>query len=404
MDSNQNQSQGGNGNDGDEEGSADGADVSGADGSQMSDDGVSSDDGNAQNADNGSSGKDNANGSGQGDGTHNHSGNTCPNCGNPVDENGNAQNQGGSGSGGSGIGGNARTTVTKIYKKRADGTREEVGQDVWVDRIDIDPNDDVWKQASDLGIDPITRGEEQRVKEQIAHDIEEQRRSNAYGNGAGNMLLDYVARGLRPPVVDWKKMLRRVASRACAQKIKGRDDFTWQRLSRRYSQGKYMFPGMMSYVPTIRFAIDTSGSMSKNEYHKALSEAEGILRYSRAKIEVVCVDYVASKIRKVSSVKEITDEMVGGGGTDMGAALRQAAEQKPKERPDVLVIATDGCYDWDGFARQLAAPELKKMVVIVLLVYKFDEDRYYAEQGSVDKYQQLVRKYHKDAKVVQAWV
>ena len=361
----------------------------------------------------GQDGADGSNADGQGgqaQGGADGSQHTCPNCGNPVDENGNAEGQGGSGnsqgqgSGSGGMGGNATVKVTKIYKKNADGTRTEVGQDAWVDRIDVDPSADVWKQASELGIDPITRGEEQRVKEQIAHEIEEQRRSNGYGSGAGNMLLDYVARGLRPPVVDWKKMLRRMTSRACRTMTKGRDDFSWQKLSRRYSQGKYLSPGLVSYTPTIRFAIDTSGSMSANEYHKALSEAEGILRYARAKIECVCVDYTAGEIKKVRTVKEMTNDMVGGGGTDMGAALRQVVEQKPKERPDVLVIATDGCYDWDGFSKQLAAPELKKTAVIVLLVYKFDEDRYYAEQGTMDNYQAMMRKYHKDAKLVQAWV
>ena len=380
-------------------------DAQGGDGGNDANDGNDGNDGNqqGQNGQGNQPGQSDQNGSQpsqNGQGNH-----TCPTCGNPVDENGNAPGSGGS-QGGSGGPSRGRVTVTRIFKKKPDGSREEVGRDdkAWVDRIDISPDSDVWKQASELGIDPITRGEEQRVKEQVAHDIEEQRRSNGYGSGAGNMLLDYVAKGLRPPVVDWKKMLRRVTSRACEQKTKGRDDFTWQRLSRRYSQGKYMFPGMMSYIPTVRFAIDTSGSMSQQEYHKALSEAEGILHCTRAKIECVCVDYEASEVRKVRSVKEITNEMVGGGGTDMGAALRQICEQKPKERPDVLVIATDGCYDWDRFVKQLAAPELKKTAIIVLLVYKFDEERYYAAQGGIDGNQAMMRKYHKDAKLVQAWV
>ena len=70
----------------------------------------------------------------------------------------------------------------------------------------------------------------------------------------------------------------------------------------------------------------------------------------------------------------------------------------------MLVIATDGCYDWDRFVKQLAAPELKKTAIIVLLVYKFDEERYYAAQGGIDGNQAMMRKYHKDAKLVQAWV
>lgn len=293
--------------------------------------------------------------------------------------------------------------VTKIYKRNADGARTEVGKDALVDDIGTNDDDEVWKEASKLGINPISRGEEQKVKEQIAHDIEVYRRSNSWGTGSSDMLLNYIERGLRPPMVNWQKALRSAVSRACQEQMKGRDDFTYRRINRRYSQGKFIFPGMTSYVPTIRFALDTSGSMSADEYYNALSEAEGILRLAKAKIQFVCWDGEAGDVHQVKTIKEMKSQLTGGGGTLGSSSVRQIAEQKPKERPDVLVIATDGCFDWQDLAESLAIPEMKKIIPIVVIVYPFTEDNYYAKQGQIREYQELLRKYHRKAQVLQAW-
>lgn len=308
-----------------------------------------------------------------------------------------------------GYGGQAEKTddghvkVTHIYKKNADGTRTEVGKDALVDDIGKSMEDEVWKEASKLGINPITRGEAQKVKEQIAHDIEVFRRTNSYGYGHSDTLLNYIERGLRPPMVDWKKALRHAVTRACQEQTRGRDDYTYRRINRRYSQGDFIFPGMTSYVPTIRFALDTSGSMSADEYYNALSEADSILKLAKAKIQFVCWDGAAGEVQKVKTIKDIRNMLTGGGGTAAEVVCQAIAEEKPKDRPDVVVIATDGCFAWEPFAESLALPEMRHIVPIVLIVYPFTEDRYYAKQGELREHQDLLRKYHKKAQVLQAW-
>lgn len=299
--------------------------------------------------------------------------------------------------------GDGHVRVTKIYKRNADGTRTEVGKDALVDDIGMSDEADVWQEASKLGINPISRGEEQKVKEQIAHDIDVYRRTNSWGLGSADMLLSYIERGLRPPMVNWQKALRSAVSRACQEQMKGRDDFTYRRINRRYSQGKFIFPGMTSYVPTIRFALDTSGSMSADEYYNALSEAEGILRLAKAKIEFVCWDGEAGEVQQIKTIKEMKNLIRGGGGTLASSSFTQIAEQKPKERPDVVVCATDGCFDWQELAESLALPEMKKIIPIIVIVYPFTEDNYYAKQGQIREHQDLLRKYHRKAQVLQAW-
>ena len=88
----------------------------------------------------------------------------------------------------------------------------------------------------------------------------------------------------------------------------------------------------------------------------------------------------------------------------MRAALALVADMKPTERPDALVIATDGGFFWPEFIEALSMPGLEKTAVIVLVVYKFNEDRYYTEQSTISELAQAMRARKKDAYLVQAWV
>lgn len=299
--------------------------------------------------------------------------------------------------------GDGHVSVTHIYKRNADGTRTEVGRDALVDDIGAGIGQDVWDEVSKLGIHPLSRGEEQKVKDQIAHEIEVHRRGDSYGSERLQALLSYVEQGLRPPIINWKKALSRVVSHAVQQQVKGRDDYTYRRPNRRHAAEKLIYPGMTSYVPTIRFALDTSASMSAAEYFNALSEASGVLKNSKAKIEFVCWDGEAGDIKKVRSVSEMQEQLTGGGGTLAGAPFRQAAKQKPRERPDVIVCATDGCFDWDELADALGTPGMERVIPIILVVYPFTENEYYAKQGELAKHQTLLRQHHPKAQVLQAW-
>ena len=304
---------------------------------------------------------------------------------------------------------------TRIWQDHADGTSTElVQQDNWVDEVHLDGEMDpsIWDQVDAMGIHPIDRGFENKIREQIAHDIEEEKTTNQHGRDPMMQVLNYIAKGLRPPIVDWRKMLRQVTSKASQDMTAGRQDYTYRKRRRRSggpvsgypSRTEVIYPGLMAYTPKIRFALDTSGSMSKNEYRKALSEVEGILREIRSDLEFVSVDAQAATPIKVHTMEELTSHMLGGGGTDMRAALAQVADEKPGNRPDVLIIATDGGYFWREYIEAMKMKGLEKTAVITLLVYKFDEDRYYNEQSNIQATAHELRKAKKDSYLVQAWV
>jgi predicted metal-dependent peptidase len=97
-------------------------------------------------------------------------------------------------------------------------------------------------------------------------------------------------------------------------------------------------------VPEVAVVCDTSGSMTDQLLAAALAEVDGLLRGLglARQLRVIACDTAASTARRVSSARQV--ELVGGGGTDMGAGIAAAAALMP--RPAVTVVLTDGFTPW----------------------------------------------------------
>jgi predicted metal-dependent peptidase len=91
--------------------------------------------------------------------------------------------------------------------------------------------------------------------------------------------------------------------------------------------------------------LDTSGSMDDHMLAQSLAEVEGVLRglgVGRRHLRIVCCDAKAFEAQRVMQARDV--QLLGGGGTDMGAGLAKAAELRP--RPDLVVVLTDGHTPW----------------------------------------------------------
>src|SRR6202035_2838987 len=88
----------------------------------------------------------------------------------------------------------------------------------------------------------------------------------------------------------------------------------------------------------------TSGSMTADLLAAALAEVEGLLRAVglARQVRVIACDAAAGPARRVSSARQV--ELVGGGGTDMGAGIEAAELLRP--RPAITVVLTDGYTPW----------------------------------------------------------
>jgi predicted metal-dependent peptidase len=163
---------------------------------------------------------------------------------------------------------------------------------------------------------------------------------------AGNVpagLLRWAEQALQP-AVNWRRVLAAELRRAVADTA-GAVDYSYRRPSRRASvAGSVVLPALRRPVPEVAVVCDTSGSMTEDLLAAALAEVEGLLRSLglARQVRVLACDTAVGPARRVTSARQV--QLVGGGGTDMGAGIAAAAALRP--RPAVTVVLTDGFTPW----------------------------------------------------------
>ena len=172
--------------------------------------------------------------------------------------------------------------------------------------------------------------------------------------------LDVVAHGKQPgtvpagllrwaeeiltPKVNWRVLLAAELRRAVAE-VSGAVDYSYRRPSRRSAvAGQVVLPALRRPVPEVAVVCDTSGSMTADLLAMVLAEVEGLLRALglARQVRVLACDTAVGPAQRVSSARQV--QLIGGGGTDMGAGIAAAAVLRP--RPAVTVVLTDGYTPW----------------------------------------------------------
>ena len=193
------------------------------------------------------------------------------------------------------------------------------------------------------------------LRRQVAQDV------IAHAKLAGNVpagLLRWAEEILNPKV-NWRKVLAAELRRAVAE-VSGAVDYSYRRPSRRAAvAGNVVLPALRRPVPDVAVVCDTSGSMTEDLLAAALAEVEGLMRAlgMARQVRVLACDYAAGPARRVSSARQI--QLVGGGGTDMGAGIAAAVALRP--RPAITVVLTDGYTPWPA-----AAPKGTRVVIGLL--------------------------------------
>lgn len=182
---------------------------------------------------------------------------------------------------------------------------------------------------------------------------------------AGNVpggLIRWAKDRLRPRT-DWRKALGATVRGSIAA-VAGAADYSYSKPSRRQGvvrQGSVLRPALRGVRPAVTVIVDTSASVSSGQLAVAVSEIDGILRASgTSDLTVIAADAtVESARRHVQCLQQVYASLIGGGGTDMGKAIQQAARMKPT--PDVILVITDGFTPWH-------VNPLRKIRVVALLL------------------------------------
>ncbi|MGQ0520518.1 MAG: vWA domain-containing protein [Actinomycetota bacterium] len=213
-----------------------------------------------------------------------------------------------------------------------------------------------WELLADerSGLPP---GERHLTRAQVAADV-----LKFCEEGTGRMSKSWRrwAEDMLDPQVDWRRVLAAEIRKGVGT-VAGLVDYTYRRPSRRaQASPDVVLPAMERTVPEVVVLCDTSGSMGERQLARLLAEVDGLLRgvgLARSRLRIMAVDAAAHAVQRATSGRRL--ELLGGGGTDMGAGIEAAARLRP--RPSVVVVLTDGLTPWPA-----AAP--KGMAVVVGLI------------------------------------
>jgi predicted metal-dependent peptidase len=193
------------------------------------------------------------------------------------------------------------------------------------------------------------------LRRQVAQDV------IAHSKQAGTVpggLLRW-AQEILSPKVNWRTLLAAELRRAVAE-VSGAVDYSYRRPSRRAAvAGDVVLPALRRPVPEVAVVCDTSGSMTEDLLAAALAEVEGLMRAlgMARQVRVLACDAAVGPAQRVNSARQV--QLVGGGGTNMGAGIAAAVALRP--RPAVTVVLTDGYTPWP-----VRAPKGTRVVVGLL--------------------------------------
>jgi predicted metal-dependent peptidase len=208
---------------------------------------------------------------------------------------------------------------------------------------------------------PLDALEQDIILRQTANDIAKHVKEHGKGSVPSG-LQAWAETRLEPAKIDWRKRLASLTRASLGAKA-GASDWTWRKPGRRalHSAGRSGWPLAPSFyqpTPKVGVVLDTSGSMdadmnmtqfskikgNNKVIHAALSEVMGIAKASGAAVTVYACDAAVHAVAKVVSERDLERVNRGSGGTDMRPGFNAAK----KERPDLIVIVTDGIVgdDW----------------------------------------------------------
>lgn len=145
------------------------------------------------------------------------------------------------------------------------------------------------------------------------------------------------------PQLPWRMVLSRYLSSLA------RDDFSYMRPSRR--EGDAIYPSLRSAQIEVVIAVDTSGSVRREELNSFITEIDAIKGQIRARITLLPCDASLAKgapwIYEPWEEFKLPENIQGGGGTDFRPVFEWVG--KMDMQPQLLLYFTDG----DGeFPRQ----------------------------------------------------
>lgn len=142
------------------------------------------------------------------------------------------------------------------------------------------------------------------------------------------------------PKLPWNRLLQKYLQTF------SKNDYTFKKPNRRFFP-QHILPSLYSQnLMNIAVAVDTSGSVSDEEFNRFVSETASIM--NMMKPETITIVQFDTEIKSVDKVRNLRDLMnvsfSGRGGTRIEPVLEWANANKPQ----LLLVFTDGCFRFYG--------------------------------------------------------
>jgi len=192
---------------------------------------------------------------------------------------------------------------------------------------------------------PLAPQERERLRQQWQHHLAAAaQRAREAGKLSGQ--LGRLAEAALAARVSWRALLAQYLSQTA------RDDFTWQRPSRR--EGEAILPALRSHCGDIHVALDVSGSVGDADLADFLAELNAIKGALPVRITLYACDSAlapgAPWVFEPWEALRLPRRLAGGGGTAFAPVFDWIDDRGL--RPDALVYFTDAC---GAFPRQAPA-------------------------------------------------
>lgn len=161
--------------------------------------------------------------------------------------------------------------------------------------------------------------------------------SQMSGDKAGTIpgSLERALEDMLKPKLPWTRILSRFLFSL------NKNDYSWRKPNRRFISQGIILPSLYSEgVGRIDFAIDTSGSVSREDFNRFISEIGYVFKtFKPNEIGIMQFDHILQGNEKVCSVQDFMKlEFKGGGGTRIEPVLNVFKGNQAK----ALIILTDG--------------------------------------------------------------
>lgn len=226
--------------------------------------------------------------------------------------------------------------------------------------------------ADEADVERASESEKNIAKKNTTARIQEELKNEnrSYGMDPAKAFLGKVLTLMEPPKVDWRKIFERDFNKSSSLISRDKTSYTYRRVNRKLSGGpdKFIYPGLVRYIPQTALGLDSSASMSAADYRLISSEWHSIMRRTaagRSGVTVFSIDTeVSGGLQKIKSVQDMV--VHGGGGTNMAPAFAELRKMSRERRPDIFVLGSDGGFDWNNVMIELR--RCRKLFSTIILI------------------------------------